>query len=1342
MDGNSWGHFTSAQVVAWLGRGLAAVVAGALIAALSVAAPAFADTAPAPDSGLPTTVTADPLPTVQIDGIAWAQAATSTTVYAGGKFSNARPAGAAAGQNQTPRTNLLAYNLATGDLISSWNPTLNGRVLALAVSPDGSRVYVGGDFTTVNGQTRNRIAALDATTGQLIASWAPPANSTVIDIVATDTTVYVAGEFSNINGVSRSNVAALSASTGAVLNFNAVLAGGHGARAIVLSPDKKKLVVAGSFTSTNGSTNPGRGMAALDAVTGQSLPWAVNSVIHNGGDNSAIYSLASDGDSVYGSGYDFYGDSTLDDFEGAFRASWSDGTMSWMEDCHGDTYSVYPFAGAVYTASHSHYCGNIGEFPQLDPWYVSHSLAFDKNPSDRKITPDIYGYRSFTGNTAGRLLHWYPRWGTGTASGIAQAGWDITASGNYLLYGGEFTSVSGVKQQGLVRFAKAGVVQPKVGPFIKGGAYKISTQSYIAGQAKISWDANYDPDNVSLKYEVLRRNTTQPLYTTVASSTYWIRPHMSFVDTTVTAGQTYDYRVRVTDPDGNWTYSDWTPVTISSENAGNSYSAAVLDSKPTHYWPLGESSGTAAYDWAGGNDMTLSTNAVRSQQGQVQVAGETSHSTSFTGSSSFGTTTTSETGPQVFSLEAWFKTSSTTGGKIAGFGNSSSGNSSSYDRHIYLDGSGRVSFGTYPGDTRTLSSPGGFNDGTWHQVVGTLGPDGMSLFVDGVRVGSRADTVSAQAYNGYWRVGGDSIGSWPNSGADYLNGQIADVAVYDKVLTADQVDTHWTASGRASSIPAAPADAYGAAIYGLDPILYWRLGDTTGSTAKDSGRQASPGTYSTVGSANIQRGQAGALANVDDTAIRFTSSQGADGTWSNRQSVVSQRQYASPTSFAVEGWFKTTSSGGGKLIGFENSNGDGVNASSSYDRHVYMDSAGHLKFGVWTGQAEVLTAPSTYNDGSWHYVVAQQSNSGMQLYVDGNLAASNGNASAQPFEGYWRVGGGSGWEGNPFWTGTIDEVAVYGAPLSATQIQQHYQLGLGTPANVAPTASFTSNATALKVDVDGSASTDPDGTIASYDWDFGDTKTGTGKTTSHTYDQAGTYTVTLKVTDDKGATNSTTKTVTVAAAAGDVVAEDDFDRSVTNGWGSAEVGGSWTPVGGSAAFSVQDGQGKVALAPSASRDVKLNGVDALSSVTEVTFSSTQAMNGGAASVSFYARTVGADSYSGRVRFETDGTLRLYLLRNQTALTSVLLPGTYTPGDQLTVKLSVQGSSPTALAMKVWKTADQEPAQWQVQATDATAALQHSGSSMMRLALSATASGSTEFLFDRFVITGTDDTTAG
>ena len=80
--------------------------------------------------------------------------------------------------------------------------------------------------------------------------------------------------------------------------------------------------------------------------------------------------------------------------------------------------------------------------------------------------------------------------------------------------------------------------------------------------------------------------------------------------------------------------------------------------------------------------------------------------------------------------------------------------------------------------------------------------------------------------------------------------------------------------------------------------------------------------------------------------------------------------------------------------------------------------------------------------------------------------------------------------------------------------------------NVAPTASLSVNCQDLTCTLDASGSSDSDGTITSYEWSFGDGTTGSGESTTHSYTQPGTYIVTLTVTDDDGATDSTSGSAT------------------------------------------------------------------------------------------------------------------------------------------------------------------------------------------------------------------------
>ncbi len=199
--------------------------------------------------------------------------------------------------------------------------------------------------------------------------------------------------------------------------------------------------------------------------------------------------------------------------------------------------------------------------------------------------------------------------------------------------------------------------------------------------------------------------------------------------------------------------------------------------------------------------------------------------------------------------------------------------------------------------------------------------------------------------------------------------------------------------------------------------------------------------------------------------------------------------------------------------------------------------------------------------------------------------------------------------------------------------------------NTPPTASFTASCTELDCTVDGSASSDPDGAVVGYAWDFGDGSTGSGATASHAFATAGTYTIGLTVTDDGGATATTTDSVTVTASTGGAFAADAFERSVTNGLGTADTGGAWQTTGNPSRFSVAGGAGNLDLAQAMLLGAALPAVSSSSTDLVVGVAMDKDPTGGGLYASLAMRRVGGvGEYRTNLRLYSGGAVVLGLAR--------------------------------------------------------------------------------------------------
>ncbi len=334
-------------------------------------------------------------PSWRVNGKVSATVVSGDTLVVGGSFTRATsPDGTTA-----PRANLAAFSMSTGALLTGWRADTNGTVLALTVT--GGRVFVGGSFTSVAGQTRQHLARVSLADGSLAApSW--QLDGDVMSLDSSADTVYAGGSFLTADGLDQFRAMKLDAASGVIDRSFAPRTNGP-VQAMRLAPDGARLFVGGSFTWLNGQAR--RGLGVLDTATGAPTPVVFPYSV------SPTLSLAINetGSRVYA------GSANVNNVLTAYDAS--SGKLLWQHVADGDIQAADYYDGTVYFGFHD---GDGGDTSVR-------LLAADASTGaiDSSFRPTFDAFYGVFAIDAGPF-------------GVAA--------------GGVFTNVSGVPAQGFVRF--------------------------------------------------------------------------------------------------------------------------------------------------------------------------------------------------------------------------------------------------------------------------------------------------------------------------------------------------------------------------------------------------------------------------------------------------------------------------------------------------------------------------------------------------------------------------------------------------------------------------------------------------------------------------------------------------------------------------------------------------------------------------------------------------------------------------------------------------------------------------------------------------------------------------
>jgi hypothetical protein len=370
--------------------GFSALLIVALVATFGVPLPAGA-VQNAPHSVVVSSNPADWTPHV-LDGVVNAILPVGDRIIAAGEFTQVQAAG---GGPVIAKDNIFAFDATTGAIDPDFNASVVGVVNALELAPDGN-VFVGGAFSTVNGENVRRLVKLNALTGVRVNQFRSSPDDPVTDLEVFGNTLYVAGRFLQIKQTPRSLLAAVNATNGDPdPNFDLPVTDPRRPTDppwitdIAVSPDGTRLVVLGNFTKIAGIARWQAGVIDLTTTPASVADWSTDRFTPMCSSTFDTYmrdvDFSSDGAFFAIATTGAYSAGTLCDTVSRWPAGATGSALqpSWVDYTGGDSIHTIAVTGtAIYAGGHNRWFNNPFAGDRVGPGAVPREGIAALDPSN------------------------------------------------------------------------------------------------------------------------------------------------------------------------------------------------------------------------------------------------------------------------------------------------------------------------------------------------------------------------------------------------------------------------------------------------------------------------------------------------------------------------------------------------------------------------------------------------------------------------------------------------------------------------------------------------------------------------------------------------------------------------------------------------------------------------------------------------------------------------------------------------------------------------------------------------------------------------------------------------